>query len=364
VRALFFGTYDETTHPRVSVLREGLEAHGFDIEVCNEPLGVDTAARVDLARRPWTAPVLLWRILATWRRLWRRARELEPPDLVIVGYLGQFDVHLARGLFRCPIALDFMVALGDTSRDRGIREWTLVPIALDLVDRLALRAADIVVVDTEEQASQLAGRPARRAVVVPVGAPEPWFSAVPGDGASSDALLRVVFFGLYTPLQGGRTIGEAIARTAHDERIQWTMIGRGQDRASTEEIAACNDQVTWIDWVDSTELPRVVARHDVCLGIFGESAKARRVVPNKVFQGCAAGCAVVTSSTTPQVGALGDAALYVDPGDGPALADLIVRLADDRSLLLAARRRSRALAEGSFRPAAIVEPLIDAVVAR
>ena len=53
----------------------------------------------------------------------------------------------------------------------------------------------------------------------------------------------------------------------------------------------------WIDWVDADELPGVVAEHDVCLGIFGTTDKAPRVVPNKVYQGVASGCAVVTSDT-------------------------------------------------------------------
>ena len=46
-----------------------------------------------------------------------------------------------------------------------------------------------------------------RAVVVPVGAPEQWFSPPRVLGGSH---LRVIFFGLYTPLQGAPTIGHAI----------------------------------------------------------------------------------------------------------------------------------------------------------
>ena len=43
----------------------------------------------------------------------------------------------------------------------------------------------------------------------------------------------------------------------------------------------------------------MVASHDVCLGIFGDTDKALSVVPTKVYQGAAAGCAVVTSDTAP-----------------------------------------------------------------
>ena len=70
----------------------------------------------------------------------------------------------------------------------------------------------------------------------------------------------------------------------------------------------------------AANLPALVAGHDVCLGIFGTGDKALRVVPNKVFQGAAAGCAIVTSDTAPQRRALGDAAVLVPPGDPEALA--------------------------------------------
>ena len=67
----------------------------------------------------------------------------------------------------------------------------------------------------------------------------------------------------------------------------------------------------------AAELPALVAGHDVCLGIFGSAAKAARVVPNKVFQGAAAGCALVTSDTPPQRRVLDGAAVLVPPGDPP-----------------------------------------------
>ena len=53
----------------------------------------------------------------------------------------------------------------------------------------------------------------------------------------------------------------------------------------------------------AADLPALVAGHDVCLGIFGTGDKALRVVPNKVFQGAAAGCAIVTSTRAAAAGA-------------------------------------------------------------
>ena len=351
MRVLLFGTYDAAMHPRVATLGEGLRARGIEVAECNAPLGLDTAARVDTLARPSRVPAFVATVLRRWWTLARAARRLPKPDVVLVGYLGHFDVHLARLLFRrVPIVLDHLVGAGDTARDRRLAGGPRQAI-LAVIDRAALRAADIVVVDTEEHRAALPDP--SRAVVIPVGAPRAW-SHAPEPGAGP---LRVVFYGLYTPLQGAPTIGAALALLAGDP-IQVTMIGGGQDEAATREAARPNPNVRWLDWVAADELPTVVAGHDVCLGIFGTSAKALRVVPNKVYQGAAAGCAVVTSDTPPQRRALGDAAVLVPPGDPAALADTLRRLTD-RVELDRLRKAAYALACESFSPEQVVRPLVE-----
>lgn len=359
MRVLFFGTYDETTHPRVRVLREGLASHGVDVAVCNVPLRVTTAERLRVTEQPWRVPVLAWRILVAWIRLVWRSTRLDAPDMVIVGYLGQFDVHLARWLFRrTPVVLDFMVGLGATARDRRARAGGRVDRLLTTIDRAALRTPDLVLVDTDEQAEALPLVP-RRFSVVEIGAAQAWFEAPSSGEADDPSSTRVVFFGLYTPLQGAPVIGRAISRLAGDDRLSFTMVGTGQDRTATAHAARRNDQVEWLDWVDADALPRLVADHDVCLGIFGTGDKARRVVPNKIYQGAAAGCVVVTSDTPCQRRALGDAARYVPAGDDAALANVLLELAELHDLRRGLRHESVQYAATNFCPTAITRPLFD-----
>jgi glycosyltransferase involved in cell wall biosynthesis len=374
MRVLFFGTYDADSHPRVDVLRDGLTATLGDagvrdggspssVDECNVPLGLSTAARVSMLRRPWLLPRLALRLATCWATLIRRSRRRPRPDVVVVGYLGHFDVLLARRLFRdVTIVLDHLVGASDTANDRGVsgglRQWLLRGL-----DARALAAADIVVVDTEEHLAALPATHRAKAVVVPVGAPTAWFSVgecAPGSEAdeSEGRPLSVVFFGLYTPLQGTPTIGAALAAIS-DAPIDVTMIGSGQDRAEAQRLAAGNRRVTWVDWVDGAELPAIVAQHDVCLGIFGAGAKARRVVPNKVFQGAAVGAAIVTSDTPPQRRMLGDAALFVPPGDSLALAAALRSLAIDRDRLRTARACAHRLALDDFTPVQVVAPLVN-----
>jgi glycosyltransferase involved in cell wall biosynthesis len=368
MRTIIFGTYDTAMHPRIATIAEGLAARGFDVIECNIPLGLTTADRVDMLAKPWKVGGLVARLASRWLGLAAKARRLGRPDVVVVGYLGHFDVHLARLLYRrgtVPIVLDHLISAANTAKDRRL-DGGLKTKVLRLIDAAALRAADIVVVDTEEHLEIVPEKYRSKAVVVHVGAPAPWHAAADlsaGTGSSTDLSgpLKVVFYGLYTPLQGTPVIGEALGRLA-GAPVEVTMIGRGQDEAETKRAAAANESVRWLDWVPAAELPALVAAHDVCLGIFGTGDKALRVVPNKVFQGAAAGCAVVTSDTAPQRRVLGDAAVLVPPGDPAALADALLRLADDREALLKLRHAARQLAAERFTPEQVVEPLTDRLI--
>jgi len=361
MRVLVFGTYDAARHPRIAVLAEGLRRHGAEITECNVPLGLNTADRVAMLRQPWRLPVLAGRIGRSWPALTHRARRLPAPDLVLVGYLGHFDVQLARRLFpTTPIVLDHLIGAADTAKDRGVSGGITARV-LRRLDRAALRAADVVVVDTDESLAMLPEEYRSKAVAVAVGAGQPWFDAgrrvTAGEPRTAAEPLRVVFYGLYTPLHGTPVIGAAV-RELTGLPIRLTMIGAGQDLAATRSAAGAAAEVHWQDWAAAADLPDLIAGHDVCLGIFGTGPKASRVVPNKVFQGAAAGCAIVTSDTPPQRRTLGEAAILVPPGDPGALATALRTLAADPELAAGYRRAAAQLATARFSADAVVAPLL------
>ncbi|HZC27705.1 MAG TPA: glycosyltransferase [Actinopolymorphaceae bacterium] len=358
MRVLVFGTYDVRSHPRVGILAAGLRRHGFDVAECNVPLGIDTAGRVQILQRPLLIPLLLLRIVRCWISLATKARTMPRPDAVLVGYLGHFDVLLARLVFgRTPIVLDHLIFAADTARDRGEIGGVKLSL-LRAVDRAALSAADVIVVDTQEHRALVPEHRRDRAVVVAVGAADAWFEAARPAAHANTGRLRVIFFGAFTPLQGAPVIGRALAELA-GEAIEVTMVGRGQGHLETVTAARENDRVTWLDWVDPDELPKLVADHDVCLGVFGTTTKALNVVPNKVFQGAAAGCALVTSDSAPQRRLLDAAAVFVPPGDPAALAAALRRLAADAGELARMREAARRRARERFTPDQIVTPLAD-----
>lgn len=369
MRVLSFGTYDVRAHPRVGILIDGLRDSGCDVVEANVALGLDTATRVSMLKDPRRLGLLARRLLRCWIGLVRasRRRRRPPPDVVLVGYLGHFDVLLARVLFpRTPIVLDHLIFAADTALDRGVTGSTKGRV-LGALDRVALRAADLVLLDTAEHAELVPPRYAGKSLVVPVGAPRIWWAArtaarnrpagPPDAGRSANRPLRVVFFGLFTPLQGTPVVGAALGRLANRADLTALMIGSGQDLEAARQAAAASQRIEWRAWEPPERLQATVAGTDVCLGSFGTSAKAMRVVPNKVFQGAAAGCAIVTADTPPQRRQLGAAAIFVPPGDPIALADALGRLATDPAMLAHYRTAAAELADAQFRPAAVVAPL-------
>lgn len=352
-----FGTYDAARHPRTAVLVAGLRAHGVKVTELNRPLGLSTAERVRMLQQPWRLPVLAARLLRCWTALIgdavRHRRAEGRPEAVLVGYLGHFDVLLARLLFpRSVVVLDHLVFAGDTAADRGAAGLRVR--LLTGLDRLAVACADVVVTDTDEHRRMLPDPD--KGVVVLVGAPDEWRTA--GETPAPPAeTLSVVFFGLYTPLQGAPVIAEAVRdAVAAGAPLRVTMVGAGQDLPRTREILAGTPGVTWHDWVEPGELPALVAAHDVCLGIFSDTPKGLRVVPNKVYQGLAAGCVVVTSDTPPQRRALGESVELVPAADATALAAELVRLGAGEALTAARERAARG--RDRIRPQVVTEPLV------
>ncbi|MGC5628445.1 glycosyltransferase family 4 protein [Georgenia sp. Z1344] len=360
MRVLGFGTYDTSVHPRSGVLLAGLAARGATVRELDRPLGLTTADRVDMLRRPWLLPRLAARLASRWAGLVDGSFAFggeRAPDVVVVGYLGHFDVLLARALFpRATIVLDHLIFAASTARDRGVDD-RVRGAALSALDRMATGAADVVVVDTEEHAELAAPAVRERTVVVPVGATEVWRLAGERRATSTSATPRMVFYGLFTPLQGTVTIARALAELhRRGVPLRVTLVGTGQDHAEARAVLGGVPGIEWVDWVAPDELPDLVAAHDIGLGIFGDTDKGLKVVPNKVYQSLAAGCAVVTSDTPPQRRFLRDAALLVPPGDPAALADALERLLADPERVADLRARARERAR-DLTPSAVVEPL-------
>ncbi|PID75901.1 MAG: hypothetical protein CSB23_01440 [Deltaproteobacteria bacterium] len=156
------------------------------------------------------------------------------------------------------------------------------------------QAADLVIADTEEHAAFFHGTfigDQRKPAVVPVGAEERLF--YPQRTNLPQAPFTVLFYGSFLSLQGPQTIVEA-AQHYRGPKILWKMVGEGPLLETCQKMAAGNREIQFIPWLPYKELPDIIRSADLLLGIFGASAKAGRVIPNKVYQALACGKPLVT----------------------------------------------------------------------
>jgi glycosyltransferase involved in cell wall biosynthesis len=318
MRVLAFGTY-ERRYPRnaqvISALRgAGVEVTERHVSVWDDrehkfAAGLGSAARLALAET---------RLLAR--------RPPEPFDVVLVGYPGHVDLAAARRAARGrPVVFNPLVSLWDTlveDRARFARS-SLAARILRRVDGAALRTADLVVADTEQHAELFRELGARRVEVCFVGAEDRVFK--PGWRGGE----RFLFVGKLIPLHGLETI-LAAARLVPE--LRFNVVGSGQQQELLRRNRPQN--VDWTTWLVYEQLPAVLRGSRAALGIFGTSAKAARVIPNKAFQALATGTPLVTADTAAarELLADGESALLVPPGNPEALAAALRRLASEEDL--------------------------------
>jgi glycosyltransferase involved in cell wall biosynthesis len=273
-------------------------------------------------------------------------------DVVFVPEFRHKDVPLAWALARWSgkaCVFDPLVSRFDTRvHDRGdaapggMQAWHNLNL-----DRFTMSLADVALADTGAHAEYFRSRlaaPGARVRVLPVGYDDAVFEPAPEPPAADG--VRVLFYGSYLPLHGVDVIIDAAERMRAETGIRFELIGGGQtfEAVARRVRDARLRNVSLEPRVDARALPARIAAAAICLGIFGRTPKAARVVPNKVYQCMGMNRAVVTADTPAVREFFADGAevALVPAGDGDALASAIAGLARD-----AARRRRLGEAAGA-----------------
>ncbi|MCY3555756.1 MAG: glycosyltransferase [Gemmatimonadetes bacterium] len=379
-RICFFGTY-ERDYPRNRTLAEGLKRAGWQVLECHVPLWEKERDKTGRYLGPFSLVLRAVELkLACLRLLLKYVFTVGRYEVMLVGYIGHFDMPLAWLLTRFPrrpLVFSPLISLYDTLVDdrRSIAEGTLMSRFLRWLDRQTCGRSDLVLLDTEAHIDyfvQAFNLPRQRFARVFVGAVDPdALEGVNGEGVSDpdaygsppaigtptedtpdegppseDTPFRVMFVGKFIPLHGLPFMLEAANRLKDVPDIEFHFVGSGQLTDEIHETARrLNlENVRFTDWIPYEQLHRFLQGWGVCLGIFGTSDKAVRVIPGKVFVALSAGKAVITADS-PAVRELladGESALLCRRGDPDALAEAIRRLHGDRELL-------RRIAEGGSR---------------
>lgn len=330
-RVIVVGTYDPEfgRNRRMFGL---LETLGHEVARCHVDLW--RGPRYQITRRSLAA--LLAAAVPAYARLVYRFLRTARGDVVLVLYPGWFDVivlaPLAR-IRRMPILLDVYISVSDTVvSDRGLaRPESLFGRLLVRIDRASMRRARRVLADTPAHAAfyaDLGDIPRDRIGVVWVGADDDVFRPRP---EIEPACNRVLFYGTFIHLHGIDVIVHA-AKLLDDDDVEIRIVGTGQEAERVDALirALQPRNVRRIESMPLDQLAAEIAGATVCLGIFGSSAKAGRVVANKVFECVAVGRPVITADTEGVRAFFGpDEVAMVPAGDPEALAAEIRRLLAD-----------------------------------
>jgi glycosyltransferase involved in cell wall biosynthesis len=352
---LFFGAYNPE-YPRNAVLRRGLELNGVGVSEC----------RVRPGPKFWLRYPLL---AARWARRSRKADST--PKFLFVPEFAQKDVPLARLAGRLtarPVVFDPLASRYETK----ILDWKRKPEGSPsacwnkAIDRRAFRWADLIISDTRTHKDYYCrefGVAPEKIAVVPVGFDDRVFThSLAGRRPLKTALTEpftVLFFGSFLPLHGVETVVETARRiSGADKAIRFHFIGSGQTHDQTRALASGFglDNIDFEGWLSQTELARrVAATADVCLGIFGRTEKAGRVVPHKVFQAMALGKAVITARTpaAEEFFTHRKNIFLSDRKDPGSLAEAILELKDDDGLREKVAREGFDLVWEKYQPDAI-----------
>lgn len=285
MKVLYFGFYDPG-YARNRVLIRGLKINGVEVMECRSGFGG----------------------LKKFFDLYKKHKAFKNKyDAMVVGFLGHNLVPLAKMISSGPVIFDSFISLFDSNVfDRKVvRQKSPKAFYYRFLDWFSMKLADLVLFDTQQQieyASTEFKIKKEKFKRIFVGTDDAVFYPRETRNIDPEGVARrsctVHFHGSFIPLQGVDCIVKA-AKLLEKEDIRFNILGEGQTYAEIRELVTGLElkNLNFIKRVEYDKLPEYIEKSDICLGIFGETPKAKRVIPNKVFEYAAMKKPIITADT-------------------------------------------------------------------
>jgi len=317
----YFGPYDPK-YPRNRVIIKGLRKNGVKVIECN-------------ARS--------FNRLLDYTKLLKKHQALKY-DVIILGahgrYFGQPLMPFIRRITKKPVVFDAMLTLYETGVvDRKLIDGKSTKAKLwYLFDHNALQNASLVLSDTNTHAkyySHFYDVEFSKFRRVLVGSDDEVF--YPRQSKKEDNCFLVMFWGGFIPLQGVKFIIRAAKLLEDHKDVKFELRGFGQTYNEALELSKSlkiKNISFSSSWVPYAELPNYITKADICLGIFGETEKAQRVIPNKAVEALAMRKPLITGDSPAAREILRDKenCILVPMANPKALAKAILRLKENKEL--------------------------------
>lgn len=289
MKLCFIGGYNPC-YPRNSVLRKGFKRIGLEISEYRSPAGYKFWFRY---------PLLFFQARSC---LWNH-------DFFLVPEFCQKDIPLAKfmaGLASTRVIFDPLASRYETKildwKRKSPYSWTAWWNFK--IDSWAFRLSDLILADTQAHKNyycQTYGLSERKVEVLPLGYDNDLYKPqIEQHSQSETKTFEVLFFGSFLPLHGVETIIEAAKVVGDlDSSVRFRLIGSGQTLTRALALAAewKLANVRFEGWQPQSVLPLKIGSAQICLGIFGQGEKVKRVIPHKIFQSLACRKAVITLRT-------------------------------------------------------------------
>lgn len=343
----WFGIY-KSEYPRNDVFLSGLRQIGVQVVECRE--NNDDKLR--------------------YFKLIKKLRKIAPVcDLIYAAYPSPVSTIIAKFFTTKKVATDAFFSMYDAvvNDRREIPSYHPRAIKLILLDWLSVVLADIIIVDTKVHAKYWSRWPlvqVSKIKTIPIGAnPKLIYPLV--KSPIDIKKTTVTFHGNYIPLQGVDKIIRAINLLKGEKQISFRMIGSGQDFLKAQNLIkdlGLESRIEIIPRIPHVKINDYLNATDIILGIFGDSEKAKRVVPNKVYEGIAVGRAVV-SMDTPAMREVftAEEICFVD-AEPFLISQAILKLHRDYSYRQSLSRAGYLKFIERFTPTAISKQLLDCLI--
>ncbi|UCF70142.1 MAG: glycosyltransferase [candidate division WOR-3 bacterium] len=363
LRVCYFGTYLRD-YPRNKIIIDGLRSNDVEVIECHVDLWKGIEPRWREIKSFFGKIKLAYRMIAAYISLCLMHQEIAGDyDAMVVGYTGHFDIFLARLLAsskRRPLIFDAFVSLYNTLvEDRRLfKPNSLVANILQRLDRFTSNISDAVLLDTHAHIAYF-----RNMLNVDktnlhnlwAGADDTVF--FPRVSTQKDRKFTVLFIGGFIPLQGVKHIVQAALLLEKKRDIRFRLIGSGQQYEEAVELAddAGSENIEFVGWMPYEILPQEIVSAQVCLGIFGTTEKAKRVIPNKVYMAAAMAKPIITgdSPAMREIFTNKKNILFCEVGNPQAIADSIMLLKNNERLRSTIARGGYMLFRHNFAPAVI-----------
>lgn len=282
----------------------------------------------------------LWNNIAFTWAVWREVRRSRP-DVIYQRYSrNNWSGALVSRLAGVPLLLEWNGSETWVGRHWSNLRWSWV---IGLYERVNRAAADAIVVVSRPLKDGLVaeGVEPERVVVNPNGADPARFR--PGAGGDRirarfglEGALVVGFVGTFNYYQGAPVLMRAALAICRRTDARFLIVGSGDELAVAREVvevAGIAERVVFTGHVATEEVPAFVDACDITAAPMIPNADGSEFFnsPVKVFEYMTAGRAIVASrlGQLTEVLSDGETALLVEPNEPRALAEAIVRLAED-----------------------------------